>query len=348
MAPATPVEPASAPPSPPPHGGYPPPPLWGAYPQGSLYPPIGSSPKRAAIGTILGDTLSVFSKELLLYVAVFFLYSAAITALTLALTTLVIGSPAVTIPPPIAPSISINAVFLFLVLTLAVAVLGVVMQSVITASLTYFTVQRYRGSPVSMRRAFEAGVRRFPSVLGASLVQGLLLGAGLAVGLGLFLVSLVTGNFSLLAVAGLFLVAFVPIAIYLTIALSLYAPAIMMEGETAIASLKRSWELTRGRRATLFVVLFVLGILAIVVVSAIVVPLGFFRNAYLSALGTMISTAITGSWAIISAAVAYQLIVSEPLSAEPFASYPGRGPPGTPVVAHPLGNPGVARKLRKT
>ena len=50
--------------------------------------------------------------------------------------------------------------------------------------------------------------------------------------------------------------------------------------------------------------------------AAITVPLALTSNPYISAVGTVISIAITGSWMIVFAAVAYHLILSESASSE--------------------------------
>jgi len=293
---------APAPPGPP----VPPPMLWAGLP--------GPPPKRATVGTILVDTLTAFGHDVLTYVVVFLWYGAVITAITLALTTLVFGTPSGTaaLPASLNPaSITPDFLLKFLGLVVAAGALGLVIQSVITASLTYFVVQRCRGTPVSLGQAFSVGAPRFVSVLGASLIPILFLSAILAAALGVLLFGLATLDLGLACGGALLLIALLPVAIYVTIALSLSAPAIMMERKTAIGGLKRSWGLTRGRRLTLFLVLFVLGILIAVIQAAVTIPFLFVSNPYIAAIGGVVATALTGSWTVIMAAVAYHLIVSE-------------------------------------
>jgi hypothetical protein len=107
----------------------------------------------------------------------------------------------------------------------------------------------------------------------------------------------------------------------------------MMEGRTAIAGLRRSWELTRQRRGTLFVALLVLGVLGAVVAAVVGVPFALFADPYVTAVGSVLATAITGSWSIILAAVAYQLFASQPrawkvprMPPSPYGG-PAAGPP---------------------
>ena len=88
----------------------------------------------------------------------------------------------------------------------------------------------------------------------------------------------------------------------------------------------------RGRRLTLFFAYVVLAVLAGFVSGAVVVPFVFFPNPALAAVGTALSTGVTGSWSIIMNSVAYQLIVSEPAA-------PGIWPPmaWAPPLAGPAG-----------
>ena len=281
----------------------PPAPLWGMMP-----PP----PKRATIGTILGDTLSTFGKDFLAYVGVFLVFAIAITLINLIATTYFLGFPGGTVTLPETGPISADLLYRFLALTVILAVVGLVIQSILTASLTYFAVQRHRGTPATLGQSFDHGIPRVLSVLGASILPGLLLGGILAATLGLLLYGALTLNLALLCGAGIALLVLIPVGIYVTIALSLYAPAIVFEGKTAIGGLKRSWELTRRRRGTLFLALIVLGLLIVVIDLAATVPFVFVADPYVASIGSVISTAITGSWMIIMYAVAYDLILSEP------------------------------------
>ena len=326
---------------PPPSGSEPsyprpPPTAWEAQ-----YPPPIQKPATA--GNIVGDTLRVYAKDFLAYILVFLLFGAATTGMTLALTAYAFGTPADTPIPPIA-SFSPSALYVFIALAVSIAIVGAVVQSVITAALTFFAVQRFRRAPVSLGKAFEVAVSRFLSVLGASLVTTFILGIGVAVGLGVFLVAAATRNLSLLAAAGIFFLAFLPIALYVFLALSLAAPAIMMEGKRAIEGLRRSWELTRHRRLTLFGAQLVVGLLAAVVGGAISLPVLLSAysnpsgslvivNPYVSAIATVVATGITGAWGLILAAVAYQLILSEP----PMGAWPGRYAPPPAPLGQPFG-----------
>ena len=296
-------------PAPPPP---PPVPLWSTVPS-----PL---PKRATFGQILGDMFSVFAKDVGVYILVFLLYGAVTVGLSLAIQTFLfpalIGAGATTED--------------FVVASIGYGILGgivnLVIASIVTASITHFAIQRYRGTPVPLGAALSVGLKRFLSVMGASIVQGLLLTALLAVGLAVMVAGLFALNLGLVCGGAVLVLALLPVAIYLTVALSLYAPAIVVEGKTAFGGLARSWELTRGRRLTLFLVLLVLAILIGAIMLGASAPFLFVNDPSLAAIGEVVGTMITGSWSVIVAVVAYHLIVTEP----PPVAYPRMPPPYMP------------------
>ena len=106
--------------------------------------------------------------------------------------------------------------------------------------------------------------------------------------------------------------------------MSLYAPAIMIEGAGAVDGLKRSWALTKGHRLSLFGALFVVGIISAVVTGAITFPAGLAGLWVVSLVASALASAIVAPWAVVLAAVAYDLIL------RPFPSM-GTAPPGMPV-----------------
>jgi len=283
--------------------------MWGAP------PPIA---KRATVGTILSDTLSTFGKDFAMYVGIFLIYGAAITLGTLGATTLVFGSPSGSVEFPTSTgSPSIDTLLRFVVLLIMIAFAGILIQSILTATLTVFAVHRHQGKDIKLGEAFRQGLPKVLSVLGASLLPGLLIGAVFAAILGVLLYGALTLNFGLICGAGLLLLVMIPVTIYITIALSLFAPPIVMEGTSAIGGLKRSWQLTQGRRLTLFGVFIVLGLLSIAISIVASLPFFLVTDPYIASLGGIISTAITGSWTLIMASVAYNLITSSGVSPPP-------------------------------
>jgi hypothetical protein len=224
----------------------------------------------------------------------------------------------------------VDALYVYLALLVVIAVVGLVIQSILTATVTVFAVHRHQGTPITVGEAFRRGLPKFVSVLGASLLPGILIGVSLAAILGLLLYGALTLNLGLVCGAGVLLLVMIPVTIYITIALSLYAPPIVMEGKSALGGLSRSWELTRGRRLTLFGVFVVLGLLNVAISLAATIPFVFVTNPYVSSIGGVVATAITGSWTIIMAAVTYNLITASqfppPLAVGPVP--PSLWPPG--------------------
>jgi hypothetical protein len=156
----------------------------------------------------------------------------------------------------------------------------------------------------------------------------------------LWAVVLLLGAFSLVATGGAvgglaavcgalvalpFVLVFV---VYLVIALSLYAPAIMMEGSHAVDSLGRSWNLTRGHKWSIFGAGIVLGILSIIL-TAIIDGVGVITgNAIVQLVTTALGAALTGAWFAILTSVAYELISKQPqASLWPPTYTPGMPPP---------------------
>jgi len=302
------IPPPAAPAGPPtayPYGAPPP-----GYPPPYYAPPV----KRATVSAMIGDTFSVFGKDPLIYVGLFLLYAAVITGLTFLLTFLAFGSPSPTVELQVTATMQVlmDLLLRYILLALIVSLLGAVIQSIVVATVTYFAVQRQRGTPVPVRQAFNESLPRVISVLIAALLMGLLFAAFVTVPFGLFIAGALTGNLGLVGIGVLLLLVAVVVLIYVYVALSLYAPAIVMEGRGAVDGLRRSWGLTRGRRLTLFGAILVLAILAALITLVISTPFGLAGNTYVAGVGTILATAVTGSWSIIWAAVAYHLILSEP------------------------------------
>jgi len=273
----------------------------------------------------------VWTKNFLEFFLVYFVVSLLTGTLTLLGALLVLGIPltstgfggfSFTAPPS---QVNLAAFVVYLV---AALIVSLVIGSIVTGGMTDFAVRRRRGEAVRLSDSLWRGVHRFPSILGANLLVTLiifalvflpfvLLLAGVLAGIAspLNAIALFCGALILLPVVGFF-------AIYLWVSLSLYAPAIMVEGATALDSLGRSWHLTKGHRWSIFGAALVIGLLAAVVSIAISTPLAFLHNPAVSVLASALVAGIYGSWFVILAAVAYELIVREPR----FFPYPPPSP----------------------
>jgi hypothetical protein len=204
-----------------------------------------------------------------------------------------------------------NAVIAYAAVGFAGGMLGAFVTAWFTAVVTYYAIWRRRGRRVPWSEATRMGSRRFPSILG-----GALLLSGLFVGLNGLDTVLIAGQFQgpisgtvLAAECGLLLL--LPLILFLWLSLLLYAPAVMMEGVGALDSFRRSWSMTRGRRLSLFGALLLTGLVLLTVELAAIVPTTLAGNPLASLVGQVAATAVVGSWEVLLAAVAYELIGQE-------------------------------------
>jgi hypothetical protein len=63
-------------------------------------------------------------------------------------------------------------------LGLAVLLMAVILQPIGTAAILYIIMQQYAGKKASIGEAFSFALSRFPSLLGASILAGLIIGIG--------------------------------------------------------------------------------------------------------------------------------------------------------------------------
>jgi len=226
----------------------------------------------------------------------------------------------------------------------------------VIGSMTEYAVRRHRGESVSLEQAFRRGTERLRSVLGATLLLNLVVFA-LVVLPFVLLVPVVAGTSTnpsvgqLFLLCGLLLAVIVGgvVAVFVYVAMSLYAAAIMLENARAVASLSRSWELTRGHRWRLFAAIIVTVILAGIISAAVSVPAGMVQDPIVDIVATAFAAGLVGSWILILTSVAYDLILREPrslfgpgapyLPAPPIAPPPGAAqvPPTPPTAPPPAG-----------
>jgi membrane-anchored glycerophosphoryl diester phosphodiesterase (GDPDase) len=247
-----------------------------------------------------------------------------------------------TLPTGITSASLINVV-LFVIL---VAVGGVIINSLVIGGMAYYSVRRFRGEAITLRPALQKGLEKFLSILGANLLLSLLTFAVILLPLLLLLplafsggtidpssaIATLCGALAILVFGGL-------IALYLSVRLGLYQPAIVVEGTNAVGGLSRSWSLTKGHWWSLFGAILVAGILSGLIAGAITFPAGFFRSPIVSAIASALAMGIVGAWSIIISAVAYDLIVRQPTfippPAPPYYPGPAMGPPPQPPPAPP-------------
>jgi len=195
---------------------------------------------------------------------------------------------------------------------------------------------------MTLQQALRRGLDKFLSILGANILLTLIIFGLVLTPLLLILPAAAaeaSGNPSgaLALICGLLIGLIVGgfVAIFVYIACSLYPSAIMMENESAIGGLSRSWAITKGYRLSLFGAILIAIILAAIISAAISFPASVIDQPAVSIVAAAIANGIVGAWLVIVAAVAYDLIVRQPTSlfAAPPPYTPGFGYGPTPGFA---------------
>ena len=338
-------------PYPAPPGPYPPP---GTPPYG-YYPP----PRYATFGTILSGAFDVYSKNFVAFFVVYLVLGAVLATINVLASLYLTNLITPLIPTDPTAPVDVNALFAALGAAIGIAILiwlvSFIVTSVVAGGMTQFAVVRNRDQPAQVSPSISAGIRRLGSVMAGSFLYGLIAASPLLAAFAVILVGIFSRN---LGVIGMGILLFIPLgilAIFLYLAIALFLPAIMMENRGALDSLGRSWQLTKGYRLSLFGVFLVLGILTVLVSSAVGLLTGWatgYLGVALQIAGQTFVTALTGSWTLIAVAVAYDLIVRTPTAvyapppayptypAFPTASpYPGTPPPAAPPPQTPPSGP---------
>jgi hypothetical protein len=156
--------------------------------------------------------------------------------------------------------------------------LGVLLDSVIAAIVTYGVLMDLQGTRPSYKDVVLTGLRRAPFVLGVVLLSSIATGIG----------------FVLLVVPGIIMATMVYVAV----------PVALVERPGIMASLHRSRDLTDGYKGALFVILLALW----VVKAALVRWFGAMLSSDLLPYASVVAQAICGVFAAITTAVAYTLL----------------------------------------
>ena len=296
---------------------------------------------------MIEDTFHVWAKNFVEYFVVYLVFGALAAGLSLLSTFLFTGIPSTSgafgVPTLAGPSLALT------ILAYGVTYLvSAFLSAIFLGAVTFFAFYAHRNVRVTLSHAFSAGLARFLCIFGALILVGLIV-------LGLFLIPfavLIAGalmvpvNLVLVGVGVLFLLVAFPFAIYLIVALSLYAPVIMIEGVGALESLRRSWILTRGRRLSIFAAGFVIGLIVVLIESAVGggIALAFLVGGAggiaLSLVGAALASAFVGALFAILAVVAYSLIRADHETMQQYApGYGGPAPTGMPPAAPPSGPP---------
>src|SRR5207247_1545393 len=244
-------------------------------------------PRGATSSDMLSVMFHVSTKNFLPFFVVYLALGAATGALSAVLSFAIFGTVFVGggfggVPPTSFPTGNFG---LILIDAIATFVVSAILTSIVTGAMTEYAIRRYRGEPMAVEQALRRGLARFPSILGANILLGLILFGLVTIPLLLIAVALLaglsgaTGTIALLCGGLILFVVLGVLAIFLYVSLVLYAPAIMMENASAVGGLSRSWRMTRGHRWSLLGSILIVSILGGVIGAAISVPLGFAASA---------------------------------------------------------------------
>jgi hypothetical protein len=167
-----------------------------------------------------------------------------------------------------------------------VGALATVLNSFVSATLTYGVVKELQGQRVGIGACLSTGFARMIPALGVALLSGLIIGVG-------------------------FMLLFVPCVIASCV-LYVAMPASVIEKPGIMGALGRSAELTRGYRGAIFGLALILGIVGIVVTyvekSAFPITLASYKT-YLYV--NFATTVVFGALGSVVAAVAYSSLRTE-------------------------------------
>ncbi len=298
--------------------------------------------RRADAGTILSGLFRTWWDNLRSYIGVYLVLNLILAAVSvvfglLLLNYVVAGGLG---GFPVGVLLSVPTAGEALLYLLAVLLATVVLTAVVAGGMAEYSVRRFRGEATRVGDALRRGVAKFPSILGATLLVYLIVGGLLVLPI-LLIFRLALGGpaFPFLPLFFVGLLVALVLAVYLGLALCLFAPAIMMENTTAIGGLERSWHLTKGHRLSLFGAVLVVGIVSSALEEGMAIPGSLVGAGLLTLLLVTIANAITASWLVILSAVAYDLI-TRPDPTAPVGGAPlSTGPPPSLVYGAPLSAP---------
>lgn len=137
------------------------------------------------------------------------------------------------------------------------ATAGMLLSLIVTATLVHAVFRRLRGKPISFVDSLEFSLGRLPAILLATLLT---LGAFVAILLPFLLLGVLVPPLMPLV----FVALLIPLAVTYT-GWWVVLPVCVVERQGAVASMSRSWHLTRGSRFAIFVLMVILMCFGLVV-----------------------------------------------------------------------------------
>lgn len=133
------------------------------------------------------------------------------------------------------------------------------LQIFMVLALVVYISHTYLEKEISLRDSYSQGLKRFWSVFGANFLVGVAIGLPL----GIVMICLLTAG----AVSILAILAWLPVAVYISTRWSLAMPAILLENIGASEGLKRSWDLTKDNFWRVMGTSFAAGLLTILITT---------------------------------------------------------------------------------
>jgi hypothetical protein len=158
-------------------------------------------------------------------------------------------------------------------------VLQMVLSQLMAATIAYGTFQYLRGHPISIGECLSRGLALILPVLGVAILAGLITGIGML----------------LLVIPG----------IIAAVMLWVVIPVAVVERPGVIASLRRSVELTKGYRLTIFGILIVIGLILVVISFILGFILASAAGYTVYNIGIWVLQAVIGAFSATAAAVGY-------------------------------------------
>jgi hypothetical protein len=156
-------------------------------------------------------------------------------------------------------------------------VANMVLTLIATGAIIYGVIQQMRGHHVSMGDCLAVGLKRLLPVIGVAIVVGIAIAIGLV----------------LLIVPGIILMCMFWLAV----------PAAVIEQAGVGQAMSRSTELTRGYKGTIFLIVFLIGIVNFAL--AMIAQTVFMDDIFLYLIVAHFLTVITAAWTSVANAVAY-------------------------------------------
>ena len=260
---------------------------------------------------ILSETMRIFRRHFAGLFVSYVVFGAVIKGIESLLGQWLLGRPDLSLsflPTAVADGGTTDVVT-FVVAALIFSVITALVGAALTGGVANFVTQRQRGVSIVLRSSIATGIRRVPSLFGASVAAVVVPTVLFVVPFATFSVATARGDAFLLAISFVSLLLTLSVGIYILVAFSLYAPALMLENLNAVGSLRRSLALTKGSRGIILGVIILLGVVQAGISLALSVPAVLSGSVLVESLLRVIAGGITGSWVVIAVSVVYNQTV---------------------------------------